>query len=128
VFPNAQVLHGYGHVPLSVGNTNNVAELYAIYAALSAVPDSDMDIYTDSQYSKDVIAGTKRAQSNLDLIAHIKNKMVGRKVTFTHIYGHSGVHLNEVVDSLAAWGTAQNNDEVVWFQPYHETGGGTIPT
>ena len=128
IYPTTQVFHGYGHVPLSVGNTNNVAELYAIYVAVSAIPDGDMDIYTDSQYSIDVITGIKRAHVNVALIEAILQKMAGRKINLYHVYGHSGVHFNEMVDDLAKAGTTLPNDDPVWFQPFHEPSGGGIPT
>lgn len=124
---STQVIQGYGHVPLSVGNTNNVAELYPIYVALSAVPDGDMDIYTDSEYALNVITGKKRAYVNLELIAHIQSKMVGRKVNIYHVYGHTGIQHNETVDGLAKMGTSLNHDDPIWFQPYYEAGGGGFP-
>lgn len=130
IYPSTQIVKGYGHVPLVVGNTNNVAELYAIYVVLSVVPEGDIDIYTDSKYSINVITGATRAYANLELISHINARMIGRKVTFNHVYGHSGIQYNEETDKLANLGVTLTNDEIVWFQAYQETGsgGGTIPT
>lgn len=121
IFPDKRVIHGYGHVPIVAGNTNNVAELYAIYVAVSAVPNMDIDIYTDSEYSINVITGVKRAHINIELIQHIQDKIAGRKINFYHVYGHSGVHLNETVDGLANQGSVQTDDDTVWFQPYPES-------
>src|SRR3989304_8221967 len=45
---SGEEINSYGRVPLSP--TNNVAELYAIYVALSLV-QGDVIIYTDSRYA-----------------------------------------------------------------------------
>lgn len=97
----------YGRVPLPA--TNNVAELYAIYVALSLIRDN-INIYTDSQYSIGCLTtyihswmkdGWPSSVANKELIKTIYKLMEGRKVNFQHVKAHCGISLNEEADQLA---------------------------
>lgn len=96
----------YGRVPLAP--TNNVAELYAIYAALSLFP-GDMLIRTDSSYSiacltsyiHDWLKVGFQGVANADLLKATYSLLQNRKVEFQHVPAHVGIPLNEEVDRLA---------------------------
>ena len=96
----------YGRVPLAP--TNTVAELYAIYAALSLFP-GDMLIRTDSRYSiacltsyiHDWLKVGFQGVANADLLRAIYPLLQNRTVTFQHVPAHVGIPLNEEVDKLA---------------------------
>jgi ribonuclease HI len=124
IYPDGQVVHGYGHVPLPYGNTNNVAELYAIWVAINATPTiKHIDIYTDSKYSIGALSGINNVYANVDLISAIKQSMKDRTVSFYKVIGHSGLQLNDMVDGLANQGSASTNDIPKWEQHYVEAAG-----
>ena len=90
--------------------TNNVAELVAIQCALrglAAVGGYRVRavVYTDSRYAMHMIDGLYKNRSlskNFKLVNKIKC-LFGQflNVKFKHVYGHSGVEGNELVDWLA---------------------------
>ncbi|KAG0151757.1 hypothetical protein CROQUDRAFT_36320 [Cronartium quercuum f. sp. fusiforme G11] len=105
--------------------TNNRAELYAIYLVLKHDPDPNMklEIYTDSQYSincltvwlsswlkNDWKTSSGKPVENRDLIDSIRNLLykrdqVNRNGTkLIHVKGHSGCFGNEEADHLARMG------------------------
>jgi ribonuclease HI len=110
----------YGHVPEQLGLTNNVAELYAIYVALSLVNGAAI-VYSDSQYSisalttyiHDWIKNGWPGVANRHLIEETYEKMKGRDITLQHVPAHSGVELNEEVDRLADQGRLQTEGLIV---------------
>lgn len=84
--------------------TNNRMELLAIISAVNAAPDnSDIVVYSDSQYAIGALSGRqKKTKKNEDLIAKFKpiaNKK-GR-IEFVWVKGHAGNEWNEYVDNLA---------------------------
>jgi ribonuclease HI len=104
----------YGRVPNFVtvpAPTNNIAELYAIYVALSLVK-TDVILYTDSRYSilcltsyiHNWIKNGWSGIANRNLIEGAYQQMLGRTVDMIHVYGHSGIELNEEADRLADQG------------------------
>lgn len=101
----------HGRVPIDEP-TNQKAELYAVYVALQVVPDEDLIIYSDSEYTINSLSKwihgwlKKRGEGvkNWFLIRACYEAMQGRKVTFHHVYGHRGNHLNELADQLAKKG------------------------
>lgn len=101
-----------GRVPVQLGCTNNVAELYAIHVALSLLPREDITIFTDSQYC--MLCLTKYdpkwgpEKPNSALIHLNASLMKGRNVVFKHVRAHVGHELNELVDQLAEKGRAQD--------------------
>ena len=107
----------HGRVPTTVGCTNNVAELYAIYVALSLIRDKDVTIHTDSRYSILCLEGYCKTwgaeKPNYKLIHAVADLMTGRKVYFKHVYGHVGIELNEEVDRLAEIGRSQDEHLII---------------
>lgn len=100
----------YGHVPLQKCS-NNIAELYAIKAALETVP-GDIEIRSDSEYSINVLSGNYNAKANLELINNIKKIMKGRNISFVHIMAHQGNKFNEIADKLANMGRETKGEPV----------------
>lgn len=111
---NGDKLTAYGKVPETVsinGRTNNVAELYAIYVALSLVK-GDIVLYSDSQYAISALTSYIHdwAQngwngiSNRNIVEGTYALMKDRNVTFHHVDAHSGIELNEEADKLAKQG------------------------
>lgn len=102
----------YGSVPKEVGCTNNVAELYAIYVAVSLIQEEDVTIFTDSRYCMLCLEGYDKKwgseKPNVKLIHAIAKLMVGRKVKFQHVSAHVGIELNEEADRLAEAGRIQD--------------------
>ena len=99
-------------VPPMEKQSNNVAELMAIHDALDQIQKENngkkIIIYSDSNYSMDVITGKKQAHTNLEIIARIKKlKSVCRiPVEFIHIYAHTDKQDkhsigNDIADYLA---------------------------
>jgi len=96
-------------VPRSEKQTNNVAELMAIRDAIRAA-SGPCTIYTDSNYSIDVLTGRKNAHVNKELIQEIKQGLHGVKLI--HVYAHTGdkqnIHSigNDIADYLAGLASA----------------------
>ena len=79
-------------VSSNYNQTNNIAELLAIYSALNILKDDikigkKVIIYTDSEYCIGVITGKMKATKNLELIKNIK-LLYGPRVRFVHINSH----------------------------------------
>ncbi|GAB3686546.1 RNase H family protein [Saccharopolyspora tripterygii] len=84
--------------------TNNVGELTAVAELLASTdPAVPLDIRIDSQYAMNVVTGKNRASKNLELIAHIKQTLSDRDVTFTWVAAHQadGDLLNAHADHAA---------------------------
>ena len=88
-----------------IGNaTNNIAELKAIDAGLSALKNKDIPVrlFTDSKYAYGLLQLNWKARRNQQLVNSIKKKMAGFKdLKFIKIKGHSGHPENEKADFLA---------------------------
>jgi ribonuclease HI len=88
--------------------TNNTAELMAILRGLQEVGDIrvHVDVYSDSMYALDMASNRKRPKANADLIQRLRYEVQLRqqygRVTFNHVFGHSGVTMNELCDELAS--------------------------
>jgi ribonuclease HI len=116
-----------GKVPISKDNpslsraSNNVAELYAIYVALSLIDKGDVLLYTDSQYSiacltsyiHDWMKNGWEGVANKELIKEIYSKTEGRNIRFEYIEAHVGHEFNEEADALANKGREQEEDLIV---------------
>lgn len=106
ITPNNEKIRAYGQVPLKA--SNNVAELYAIYVALSLVK-GDVIIYSDSQYAIDCLTtyihdwmmNGWKGIANRELLESTYEKMKDRDVLFSHVNSHCGILLNEEADKLA---------------------------
>jgi ribonuclease HI len=110
-----------GKVP-SYPTTNQVAELYAIYSAISyslsryknLVLDKEIVIYTDSKYSigcltqwhynwnrNGWINSKGQPVSNKNLIQNILQISTGLDIKYNHVKAHNGDKYNEWADTLA---------------------------
>ena len=88
-----------------IGNaTNNIAELRAIEAGLSALKSRDIPVrlFTDSSYAFGLLTQNWKPRKNRQLIESIKQKMRSfRDLKFIKVKGHSGHPENERADYLA---------------------------
>ena len=88
-----------------IGNaTNNIAELMAIDAGLSALKNRDIPVrlFTDSKYAYGLLELNWKAQKNRQLVESIKKKMTGfQDLRIIKVKGHSGHPENEKADYLA---------------------------
>jgi ribonuclease HI len=88
-----------------IGNaTNNIAELMAIEAGLSALTSRDIPVrlFTDSNYAFGLLTQNWKPRKNRQLIESIKQKMSNFKdLKFIKVKGHSGHPENERADYLA---------------------------
>jgi ribonuclease HI len=88
-----------------IGNaTNNIAELMAIEAGLSALTGRDIPVrlFTDSNYAFGLLTQNWKPRKNRQLIESIKQKMSSFKdLKFIKVKGHSGLPENERADYLA---------------------------
>lgn len=118
--PDGQKFTVYGRVPDSVTKglpTNNIAELYAIYVALSLCPEPIV-IHSDSQYSINTLAGLWSASENVELINAISNiintrKLTNQNVKLQYVEAHSNVTGNNEADALSKIGVQQNYSLVI---------------
>lgn len=101
-------------------STNNHMELMAVEQALSAFPDHDLLIQTDSQLvvktftewlpdwvSNAMTTGSGSPVANASLILRIERLANGRTVEWEHVRGHRGHALNEQADLLAVAAAAR---------------------
>lgn len=99
-----------------IETTNNRMELTAAIEGLCLVPwGAEVVVNTDSRYVADAflrqwVASWQRrawrtaagsAVKNADLWQTLVRQVAQRTVTWKHVYGHTGVNLNEVCDFLA---------------------------
>ncbi len=88
-----------------IGNaTNNIAELKAIDAGLTALKNRDIPVrlFTDSKYAYGLLELGWKPKKNRQLIDSIKKKMTGFKdLKIIKVKGHSGHPGNEKADHLA---------------------------
>eukprot|EP00959_Pyramimonas_sp_CCMP1952_P296678 6206599-Pyramimonas_sp.AAC.1 len=95
--------------------TNNTAELSAIgevmHWLLNEAPDGGavpVHIRYDSEYAANTARGLWEVKSNEELAETVRGLteqvMARRQVTWEHVYGHTGVHDNELADRAADLG------------------------
>lgn len=83
--------------------TNNRAEIKAILYGVKALPNnSEVEVFSDSQYALGVLSGRYRAKKNPDLVEEYKRMVVGKgiKASYTWVRGHNGDKWNELCDQL----------------------------
>ncbi len=124
VASNGDKIISYGKIPESVypnGATNNIAELYAIYVALSLV-NGDIILYTDSRYSiacfttyiHNWIQNGWDSALNRNIIEGTYCKIIGRNVDFQYVKSHSGFKLNVEANKLADKGRLGDENLIVF--------------
>jgi ribonuclease HI len=88
-------------------STNQVGELFAVLAGLQFIGpvarSADLNIYTDSKYTKNTGEGTWFPRKNTILASRLRAKLRSLSCNFNFIWvpAHSGVPQNETVDQLA---------------------------
>lgn len=85
--------------------TNNRAEVCAMLAALTCVPDgAHLGVHSDSRYLVDHVRAGCRANDNDDLWSEIREMIVAKGiiVSASWVQGHNGHRHNERVDALAS--------------------------
>lgn len=99
----------YGRVPLPY--TNNIAELYAIYVALSLV-NGNIILYSNSRqsiscttsYIQNCMRNGWSNLSNKQLLEAIYSKTLGRDVAMHYIPHHAGISVSTEANQLAKKG------------------------
>ncbi len=84
--------------------TNNIAELNAIQAGLSALKNRDLPVmlFTDSKYAFGLLVLNWKARKNQGIVDSIKNTMTKFKdLKIIKVKGHAGSAGNEKADFLA---------------------------
>ena len=89
-----------------LNTTNNRMEMLSIISAANYVAmyekGARLDIYSDSQYSINVLTGQWSPKMNFDLIELFGNIVKNLEMVVFHwVKGHSGIEYNEKVDELA---------------------------
>ena len=122
--------------PMWIGSrekTNNTGELTAIGEAmlwlLGEAPDDGtlpVEIRFDSKYAANIASGTWLPKSNEELawkVRQITREVEEKRViVWTHVYGHSGEHDNELADRAADMGARGKVSEQLrrWAGPIEE--------
>jgi len=82
--------------------TNNRMEVTAVIEALKKISkESEIIIYSDSTYVINTMVKNWKRNKNKDLWDLLDRQMIGRKVKWKWVKGHSGDPLNERADRLA---------------------------
>jgi ribonuclease HI len=90
--------------------TNIIAELTAILRALETIDDRSRPVivYTDSQFSIDMLTKGWKAKKNVELVADVRETARGFKdLRFVWVRGHANVPLNVRCDELARQAVAR---------------------
>jgi len=125
--PNKEKYTYYGKVPLCAFDNvkkqqyNDVAELYAIYAALTFI-EGDAILYTDCNYAVVTLTSyinawiknnTIKTRENGKLLLAIYDQMKDRNIEFQHVNSHVGIKYNEECDILADNGRLLYTDDLI---------------
>lgn len=101
ILQDGELLHK--HAEKIEHETNNRAEIKAILYGVKALPNnSEVEVFSDSQYALGVLSGRYRAKKNPDLVGEYKRMVVGKgiKASYTWVRGHNGDKWNELCDQL----------------------------
>ena len=107
IYPGGEKQTISGNLPAS-GETNNAAELYAIYVGLS-LTEGDILVCSDSEYAVDKLMGIYAPKEgktvpNEELIEKIRRKMQNRCIELRHVKAHANNENNNEADKLAKRG------------------------
>ena len=87
-----------------LNTTTNRMELLAIISIVNSLPQqSSVTIYSDSQYSVNVLSGYWNAYNNLDQVTLYLNIVYNKQlcVSLQWVKGHAGNQYNELCDQMA---------------------------
>lgn len=110
--------------------TNNRMEIMAVIEALMALPeDSEITLFSDSQYLVRTMEAGWSRNKNKDLWKRLDIASYGKKITYRWVRGHNGNLYNEKCDELATMGmNSQNKNEDPGFQQKRKETGNTNPS
>lgn len=80
--------------------TNNRMEIMAVIAALESVGPSEIELYSDSQYVINTMAGRFARKKNWDLWERLDKAAKGKEISLFWVKGHNGDEFNERCDAL----------------------------
>ena len=97
------------------GQTNNIAELNAVWKSLRLVKHlfRPVKIYSDSEYAINSICKIFHGKKNRELIDSIIDytKQYPVPIEFVKVRGHSGLVYNEIADSIASWFLSEHKNK-----------------
>ncbi|MBI2164844.1 MAG: cyclic pyranopterin monophosphate synthase MoaC [Chloroflexi bacterium] len=103
------------------GASSNRMELTAAIKALEETPpDSQVTIFSDSQYLIRSMQGRYRRMKNLDLWERLDKLAAERRVRWEWVQGHAGQKENEEADALADWASGLRKEEPPFLRPESE--------
>ena len=109
-----------------VKETSQRAELKAIIAAVMKIPaGSKADIFTDSEYSNNILSGKWQPSKNIDLIDKYRQHSESKDITFNWVKGHSGDLYNEMCDDMCNQCVGYDLNEEF---SHHKKEGRKVPT
>lgn len=107
VFPNNKVYYGCVE---GDHHTNNRGELYGILLACTYCESPRICIYTDSQYSINILQNGYSANQNNDLIEKIKKTK--KEYRLVYVPAHTGIKYNEIADKYAKIACSLNPEQI----------------
>ena len=81
--------------------TNNQMELTAVIEALKFTDETNIKIFSDSQYVINCAKGKWKRKTNLELWAQFDHASNKKKIEWEWVKAHNGNRWNEQVDQLA---------------------------
>lgn len=104
IIPNINDMNTIVKFGKKIGNgTNNIAELTAIKIGIENALKYNKPIilFTDSEYSINVVTGRYKAKANIDLINDIQKLIKLNSIQIKYVKGHDKNVFNNIADSLA---------------------------
>jgi ribonuclease HI len=93
------------------GGTNQIAELFALFAAITLADPND-SIFSDSRYAVNMAMGRWRAHCYRELIAKIRNALELKRIRLQWIQGHAGHLLQQQADRAANRGARKRRPRI----------------